>query len=391
MVKILVPDYFGQQVLSGMRALARAGNICDIAWNFGFGKHFIKSKAIHRIFNVSMPKENELAYIEDIKSLVRTGDYDILLPFGLSSYAALSKHQQSILPHVAAMLPDFDTFKLANDKVSTNYYAANIGVSVPQIVQLSQHQKIEDIANEMRYPVVVKARGGSSSEGRLCFAKDKEELLKGYYHILEKKEAESTTAPMIQEFIPGLVHDACCLFANGEPLYVLTQKRQHAYPISGGPGALNITTHDKKLKETAIQLLSALNWHGPAQVEFKWDERDNTYKLIEINPKLWGTLDLSIKAGINFPGMIRDYLLNNIRSFNLTYEAGLTYRFNYSQYTLSLFEQWWRSGLRQAISDACIKTDFRDFERGDFWPDVLRMGVTVGRALKGGWRNTPFI
>src|SRR5262249_10470047 len=54
------------------------------------------------------------------------------------------------------------------------------------------------------------------------------------------------------------------------------------------------------LLRDAEKLMAALNWHGVAMVEFKMDS-DGQYWLMEINPRLWGSLALSIDAGVNFP------------------------------------------------------------------------------------------
>ena len=58
----------------------------------------------------------------------------------------------------------------------------------------------------------------------------------------------------------------------------------------------------------------------------KLDPRDNTYKLLEVNPKFWGTTDLSIKAGIDFPRMACEIAKNGDTSPKFDYKAGLTYR-----------------------------------------------------------------
>jgi predicted ATP-grasp superfamily ATP-dependent carboligase len=50
-----------------------------------------------------------------------------------------------------------------------------------------------------------------------------------------------------------------------------------------------------------LQLLKALDWFGVAMVEFKLDPRDGIPKLMEINPRFWGSLALAIAAGVNFP------------------------------------------------------------------------------------------
>jgi predicted ATP-grasp superfamily ATP-dependent carboligase len=106
---------------------------------------------------------------------------------------------------------------------------------------------------------------------------------------------------VVQEYVPGELHDVCLLFNRGEPRAVLTQRRVLMYPRDGGVGVVNETTAERDLCEPAIALLRALDWHGPAQVEFKRDSRDGRPKLIEVNGRFWGTLDLSIRAGVNFP------------------------------------------------------------------------------------------
>jgi len=42
-------------------------------------------------------------------------------------------------------------------------------------------------------------------------------------------------------------------------------------------------------------------------VEFRVDARDGTAKLMEVNPRFWGSLQLSILSGADFP-----YLLYNL-------------------------------------------------------------------------------
>ena len=66
---------------------------------------------------------------------------------------------------------------------------------------------------------------------------------------------------------------------------------------------MNRTVYIPEVREITERLMGALGWHGVAQVEFKFDTKTGEYKLIEINPKFWGTLALSVEAGIDFPFM----------------------------------------------------------------------------------------
>jgi predicted ATP-grasp superfamily ATP-dependent carboligase len=124
----------------------------------------------------------------------------------------------------------------------------------------------------------------------------------------------------------------------------MTQKRLMMFPLAGGGGIVNVTTFEPELMEMAITLLKNLRWHGLAQVEFIIDARDNKPKLIEINPKCWGTLDLAIQAGINFPHLTCKLALDGDITPIFEYQVGLKYRWLLSELvTVSQRPNKWRA------------------------------------------------
>ena len=76
------------------------------------------------------------------------------------------------------------------------------------------------------------------------------------------------------------------------------------YPIQGGPSTLREGVEHPKVMEVGLSLLKSLNWVGVAMVEFKVDPRDRIPKLMEINPRFWGSLQLAIVSGVDFPYLI---------------------------------------------------------------------------------------
>jgi predicted ATP-grasp superfamily ATP-dependent carboligase len=54
----------------------------------------------------------------------------------------------------------------------------------------------------------------------------------------------------------------------------------------------------------AVALLDRLDWQGPAMVEFKMDEATGVPVLMEINGRFWGSLQLAIDAGVDFPALL---------------------------------------------------------------------------------------
>ena len=73
------------------------------------------------------------------------------------------------------------------------------------------------------------------------------------------------------------------------------------YPNSGGPSTSRVSINNEELVDMSVRLLQHLNWHGVAMVEWKIDPDSNVPKLLEINPRFWGSLELAIRAGVNFP------------------------------------------------------------------------------------------
>ncbi len=63
---------------------------------------------------------------------------------------------------------------------------------------------------------------------------------------------------------------------------------------------------DEALLERSIALLERLGWSGVAMVEYKKDLRQGDYVLMEINGRFWGSLQLAIDAGVDFPRMLAD-------------------------------------------------------------------------------------
>jgi predicted ATP-grasp superfamily ATP-dependent carboligase len=103
-------------------------------------------------------------------------------------------------------------------------------------------------------------------------------------------------------------------------------KRLHEYPISGGASTLRESIFNDELKDAALKILKNLQWHGVAMVEFKLDKKDNKPKLIEINGRFWGSLALSIAAGIDFPYLLHQMVMGKSFTTSFNYETGIKCR-----------------------------------------------------------------
>src|SRR5690606_16075463 len=75
------------------------------------------------------------------------------------------------------------------------------------------------------------------------------------------------------------------------------------FPPDAGTIVSGKVTDEPILFELGQRLIRSLGFHGIANTEFKRDQRDGTFKLIEINPRpgMWNWSAFS--AGINLPAL----------------------------------------------------------------------------------------
>ncbi|MCD6572938.1 MAG: ATP-grasp domain-containing protein, partial [Thermoplasmata archaeon] len=153
-----------------------------------------------------------------------------------------------------------------------------------------------------------------------------EELIVKY-----KKVCAEYDKPLIQEYIPyGEELGVYALFnCESEPVALTVQRRIRSYPVSGGPSTFRETIKNdtsKEAVEIAFKLLKAMKWIGVAMVEFRVDARDKTLKLMEVNSRFWGSLQLSILAGVDFPYLLYRMIMNEDIEPVLDYKEGVKCR-----------------------------------------------------------------
>jgi biotin carboxylase len=228
---------------------------------------------------------------------------------------------------------------LAGDKMALLSLAERLGLEVPATRCPKPDDDLDAIVEEIGLPAIVKPIRGMGSIG-VEIGRTRDALQRCLASRLPLVDSVfDLSSLLVQEWVPGEVHDVCTLFNRGEPRAVLTQRRLLMYPSRGGPGIFNETTYEPELAERAIHLLRHLNWHGPAQVEFKVDPRSDSVKLIEVNGRFWGTLDLAVTAGVDFPTMAAEMAIRGDVEPASDYPVGLRFRWPIPFAALHAFER----------------------------------------------------
>lgn len=309
-------DGEGKPALAALRSLARAGAVVDVLAQTPWAVSFASRYCAEQI--VTAPEDNALEWVECVAKVVHERAYDAMLLCGDAAAEHVSEHRELFQPHVKVLLPSKQAVRTALNKASTLTLARQLGIPIPQTACPADTVELERIAEGLEYPVVVKGTQGSGSS-RVRYAASPHELVQHYREIAAM--IPRGDPPLVQELVRGEGVAYAGLFRDGVALASFMWRRVKEYPASGGPSAVAQSIADAELAAHAQKLLGALNWTGLAMVEFKRDHRDGTPRLMEINPRLWGSVELTMRCGLDLPHLYAEACLGRFPN-NPGYECG---------------------------------------------------------------------
>lgn len=182
-------------------------------------------------------------------------------------------------------LPDAETFELTRNKATLSRLCTSLDISCPRELRLADLQ-------ERFVPALAKPFTGSGGEGHV------------YLNTPDDLKALDTLDShyLLQEQLPDPrgVEGAFFLFDRGNLLGYYGHRRLRTYPVRAGVTVYSQISFNEVIKTIGIRLLSELKWHGLAMIEFLFDPRTQQYKVIEVNPRLWGSFLLSEFAHTGF-------------------------------------------------------------------------------------------
>jgi carbamoyl-phosphate synthase large subunit len=275
--------------------------------------HAASSRLVDKRYHVPSPvkdwqvgriqKENtkrEEDYIQAVQRICDQEKIDTIFPSSDPHVYVFSKNKERF-KELGILIPilDYEAVIAPLDKYRAIQIAKEVGFPCPKTYLPESEEDIRGIADELGFPLIIKRRFAATGQG-LQLIKDLPELLGKAYLDRARRDL-----PMIQEFIPGGVVDnfaitldrtgivkmlfcrkTLCHLGRFCQIFVVDSPISHAYATD------------------AARMIQKLGWWGSITVQTRIDSRDNTPKLMGINPRIGGGLWHRIQAGINEPLMI---------------------------------------------------------------------------------------
>lgn len=304
--RVLVTNVEERASLAACRGLAAAGYevIGAASCKPAAGLH---SRACAHRLVVPDPRVDGPGFVRAIDDAYARFGADAFLPGIDAALVALREHPQQLAVHTAPGSPPLDALPSCLDKLALAHAGAGAGLPSPASLDCSSGEEILAAGRELGFPLLVKPRTslvGPRGERRQqtgVRADDARELLRA---------ASGSGLPcLVQQLVTGgSVYSFGGVFADGVLLGSCFARYRRTWPPMVGSAACAETLRvPPDLPERVVEIVSRLGWEGIFELEFVG--LDGPAYTIDFNPRLYGSLALSIGAGANLPALWCDRLL----------------------------------------------------------------------------------
>jgi predicted ATP-grasp superfamily ATP-dependent carboligase len=233
---------------------------------------------------------------------------------------------------VAAVLPSLETHFLALAGREADFAGIALGTPPREVVERAIDKGLLTeftSAAGLRTPPTVKAVCGDDEAvdtfGFPAIVKPPRSWIRGVdgvvsryssRYVCNKQEAEEALEALpgkeglVQKYIPGQLTSCSGVSWEGELVCTLYQVSPRIWPVPIGVSSYAKTiAPDAQLECGVGRLLRKISWSGLFQAQFI-RTLDGKYYLIDLNPRIYGSLALAVAGGLNLPRIWVDMLLS---------------------------------------------------------------------------------
>ena len=291
-IAILIPDGEIHVIMYVVNCFSLVKNVKVYVMSSKINSHMKYSRFIEKF--IYYPETNHDEWIKQINYEVEKYGIDLVMPVYEKAINVLANNLSKLrYPDNLVNLSSAQDLYSAGNKGALYRHLKSHNIPCPNTLIIKPNN-LTEIVN-LNYPVVIKpVEGGGGGKG-IKIATNKEEVLK--YYTTYTFNCDS----IIQEFING--YDLCCnvLCKDGDLIAYSIQKGTVFRDGILTPQIGFDFIENEALLQTTKKLMKSLNWSGVANIDWRFDEKENVFKVIEINTRFWLGTDAASIAGVNFP------------------------------------------------------------------------------------------
>ncbi len=359
-IRVFVTDGYWRKTLAAVRALGRRGVRVTVGESTYLAPALF-SRYCHCRVRTPSPVLQPSQYLDFLETYLKRHPHHVLMPMEEDTLLLLARNRERFQNITSLPCADHHHLLFARDKLKVLRRAEDLDIPIPRTFEIDNMAEAKPLSKQLEYPVVVKPRVGSGSAG-VEYVEEPAQLPAALARVFR-----SGQSPLVQERLPSEgagIGASFLLDQNHQVRASFIHRRLREYPVQGGPSTLRQSIIHEQARRDGARLLESLRLVGVGMVEFKIDSRDGTAKLLEVNPRFWGSLALAVNTGVNFP-----YLLT-LMALGLDFPAVHTYR-------LGHLCRWLLPGdilhFLQNPNRWRLKPSFFQFRRANLSYDIIDM------------------
>ena len=238
------------------------------------------------------------AFLQRLEEICKLESPDVFYPLEDVVLSLCVQNPDYWYKYTNSVLPDANVLDICYDKWKTIQASQKCGIHTPSTYCPNDIDEVISLASSWKGEAVIKPRKSSGSRG-IVYVDNAGGIVSAY-----EKVSADFPRPLIQEKIvsSGMGLGVFVLLNKSFELVALFgHRRLREFPITGGPSTLRTGYRDDQLFDQTINLFKKIGFSGVAMAEYKLDEKTKQPVLLEINPRFWGSIQLAISSGVNFP------------------------------------------------------------------------------------------
>lgn len=268
-------------------------------------------RRLHAEFE-TIPYAKEKSFVEQLLLVCKKRNIHIVLPLVTKELVPLARHKKQFEEQgTKVLVSNVDSLDVANNKSRLYQFLEWRGISVPDYRIVETVDQFKTATQELGYPhkrVCFKPSASNGSRGFRILANDIDE-----HNLLFNEKPTSTFMSfndavrilsakpfpelLVTEYLPGEEYSVDCLANQGESKLIVPRLRKRM--ING------ISVEGKFVKEETIidyssKIIEGLHLHGNIGIQVKKSSKGK-FLIIEINPRVQGTIVAGLGAGVNLP------------------------------------------------------------------------------------------
>ena len=304
-MRILITDGNERAALAAARSLVRAGHSVGVTASSRVSLAGVSRGVRPHPFTTD-PLTHAADYVAELASTTRRQGTTVLLPMTDASLEAVLEHRSVLPAGVILPVPDLAIYRAASDKGRLLTLARDCGFGVPETRTIATPGDCEVTLPNDFFPAVVKPHRSVVTAAGIR----RKLAVTPVSNAVECRRALAALPAaafpvLVQRRVSGLGEGFFALRWGGRTIATFAHRRLREKPPSGGVSTYRESISlDERLAGPGLRLLDALDWQGVAMIECKREHETGRQVVMEINGRFWGSLQLAIDSGVDFPSLL---------------------------------------------------------------------------------------